>query len=371
MKRVLLAGGGHAHVHVLQAAAREPFAGAALTLVTPFARQMYSGMLPGFVAGHYRVEQCAIPLPGLAAAAHVELIEGRITALDAAQRQATLADGRVLPYDLLSLDTGPVMDRDIIPGARENALFLRPVEHFVQLYERVLEQAARRALDVAVVGGGAGGFELALALAWRLQRLGTGSRVSLVAGAAGPLSTFVPAVRRHAMAALRRARVTVLPFACVEIGSGFVRLDNGARLACDVPLLAIGTQAPPWLAGSGLALDDRGFVATGPTLQSRSHPEVFAAGDVASRTDAPHPKSGVHAVRAGPPLALNLRRAVGGGELMPHMPQHRTLYLLATGGRHAIASWGKLAAAGGWVWHWKDRIDRGFVQRYTLTSGGS
>jgi NADH dehydrogenase FAD-containing subunit len=224
---------------------------------------------------------------------------------------------------------------------------------------------------VAVVGGGAGGFELALALAWRLQRLGTGSRVSLVAGAAGPLSTFVPAVRRYATAALKRARVTVLPFACVEIGSSFVRLDNGARLACDVPLLAIGTQAPPWLAGSGLALDDRGFVATGPTLQSASHPEVFAAGDVATRTDAPHPKSGVHAVRAGPPLALNLRRAVGGGALEPHMPQRRTLYLLATGGRHAIASWGNLAAAGGWVWHWKDRIDRGFVQRYTLTSGGS
>lgn len=371
MKRLLLAGGGHAHVHVLQAAAREPFAGAALTLVTPFARQMYSGMLPGFVAGHYRVEQCAIPLPALAAAARVDLIEGRVTALDASRREATLADGRILPYDLLSLDTGPVMDRDLIPGAREHALFLRPVEHFVQLYARVLEQAARRALDVAVVGGGAGGFELALALAWRLQQMEAGSRVSLVAGAAGPLPSFGPAVRAHAIAALKRARVTVLPFACTEIGSGFLRLDNGTRLACDVPLLAIGTQAPPWLADSGLALDERGFVATGPTLQSASHPEVFAAGDVATRTDAPHPKSGVHAVRAGPPLALNLRRVLGGGTLESHTPQRRTLYLLATGGRHAIASWGGLALAGGWVWHWKDRIDRGFVQRYTLTSVGN
>jgi pyridine nucleotide-disulfide oxidoreductase family protein len=364
VKRVLLAGGGHAQVQVLQAAARQPLAGAALTLVSPFPRQMYSGMLPGWVAGHYGIEQTTIPLPPLAAAARAQWVEGRIAALDATRRVATLADGRALAYDLLSLDTGPVMDREAIPGAREHGLFLRPVEHFVALFERVLDQAAHRALDVVVVGAGAGGLEIALALAWRLRRLETGSRVALVAGAAGPLAGFAPGVRRHAIAALQRRRITVLPFQCTEIGGGFLRLDNGARVACDVPLLAIGTSAPAWLKGSGLALDERGFVLTGPTLQSVSHPEVFAAGDVASRQDAPHPKSGVHAVRAGPPLALNLRRAIGGGDLPPHRPQARTLYLMATGPKHAIASWGGWSAAGRWVWHCKDHIDRRFVARY-------
>jgi pyridine nucleotide-disulfide oxidoreductase family protein len=368
MKRLLLAGGGHAHVHVLQAAARQPLAGAATTLVTPFPRQMYSGMLPGYVAGHYAVDQIVIPLPGLAAAARTEFIEGRIAALDAARRVATLADGREIAYDILSLDTGPVMDRDAIPGAREHALFLRPVEHFVTLFQRVLAQAAQRALDVVVVGGGAGGLEMALALAWRLTP--TGARVALVAGPDGPLAGFAPGVRRHATAALKARQITLLPFNGTEIGAGFVGLDNGARLACDVPLLAIGTSAPAWLQTSGLALDARGFVLTGPTLQSVSHPEVFAAGDVATRQDAPHPKSGVHAVRAGPPLALNLRRALGGGPLQAHLPQARTLYLLATGGRHAIASWGEWSVAGRWVWRWKDHIDRGFVARY-LTPGGS
>ncbi len=367
MKHLLLAGGGHAHVHVLQDAAREPIAGATVTLVTPFPRQLYSGMLPGWVAGHYTVGQTVIPLPALAQAARVQLIEGRIAGLDAGRRVATLADGREIGYDLLSLDTGPVMDRDAIPGAREHALFLRPVEHFVTLFEQVLDRAAKKALDVAVVGAGAGGVEIALALAWRLQQLGTGARVALVAGAEGPLPGFTPAVRAHASAALKARRVTVLPFAAAELGAGFVRLDNGTRVACDVPLLAIGTSAPPWLRPSGLALDERGFVQTGPTLQSVSHPEVFAAGDVASRPDAPHPKSGVHAVRTGPPLALNLRRAVGGGELQPHRPQPRTLYLLATGPKHAIASWGPWSATGRWVWWWKDHIDRGFIRRY----GGS
>jgi pyridine nucleotide-disulfide oxidoreductase family protein len=371
VKRLLLAGGGHAHVHVLQAAARQPFAGAAITLVSPFARQFYSGMLPGFVAGHYRAEQCAIPLPPLAAAARAEWVEGRIAALDAARRVATLADGREIGYDLLSLDTGGAQHRDLLHGAREYALFLRPVEHFVQLLERVLDRAAQRALDLAVVGGGAGGFEIVLALAHRLEALGTGSRVAWVTGPDGPLPGFVPAVRARAHAALERARVTVLPLACTALEAGELVLDGGTRVACDVPVLATGAQAPRWLAGSGLALDERGFVLTGPTLQSVSHPEVFAAGDVATRADAPHPKSGVHAVRAGPPLALNLRRALGGGELQPHRPQARTLYLLSTGRKHAIASRGGWSAAGRWVWWWKDRIDRGFIARYTLTAGES
>lgn len=364
MKRLLLAGGGHAHVHVLHDAAREPLAGAQVVLVSPYPRQMYSGMLPGWVAGHYSLDACAIPLPPLAEAARATWIEGRIVALDAGQRQATLADGRVIDYDLLSLDTGPVMDRDAVPGAREHALFLRPVEHFVQLFDRALDAAARRALDVVVVGGGAGGVEMALALWARLQRLESGSRVSLVAGADGPIAGFAPRVRERVVAALKARRITVLPFSAAEVGPGFVRLDNGARLACDVPLMAIGTSAPGWLAASGLALDDRGFVATGRTLQSVSHPEVFAAGDVATRTDAPHPKSGVHAVRAGPPLALNLRRAIGGGVLQAHRPQDRTLFLLATGDRRAIASWGPWSAQGRWVGWWKDRIDRSFIARY-------
>jgi pyridine nucleotide-disulfide oxidoreductase family protein len=369
MKRLLLAGGGHAHLQVLQAAAREPFAGATITLVTPFGGQFYSGMLPGFVAGHYRAEACTIPLPPLAAAARVQWIEGRIAALDAARRQATLADGRVLDYDLLSLDTGSAVDREAIPGAREHGLFLRPVEHFVQLVERLFDQAARRALDVAVVGGGAGGFEIALALAHRLATLETGSRVSWVTGADGPLPGFAPAVRAHAIAALQARRVTVLPFMCRSIEAGALRLDNGTRVACDAPVLALAGSAPPWLAASGLALDDKGFVSTGPTLRSRSHAEVFAAGDVATRADAPHAKSGVHAVRAGPPLALNLRRASGGGELQPYRPQQRTLYLLSTGSKRAIAAWGGWSAAGRWVWWWKDRIDRGFVRRFTAADG--
>ena len=367
-KRLVLLGGGHAHVQVLHALAREPMAGADVLLITPFARQMYSGMVPGLVAGHYTADQCAIPLTPLAAAAGVPMVEGMAVALDTAARVVHLADGRKAEYDVLSLDTGASMDRDRIRGARDNAMFVRPIEHFVRLLDGLVELARQRVVDVVVVGGGAAGVELALALQYRLAGAGMGeecARVALVTGGPAPLQDYPPAVMRHAAAVLAARRVTVFRDTCAELQPGVLVLGSGARLACDAPVLATGAEPPPWLAGSGLQLDVRGFVCTGPTLQSCSHPEVFAVGDVASRVDAPHPRSGVYAVRAGPPLLLNLRRHVAGGALQPYQPQRKTLNLISCGERRAIMAWGDWVAQGRSAWRWKDRIDRQFVARYT------
>jgi pyridine nucleotide-disulfide oxidoreductase family protein len=367
-KRLVLLGGGHAHVQVLHALAREPMAGADVLLITPFARQMYSGMVPGLVAGHYTADQCAIPLTPLAAVAGVPMVEGMAVALDTAARVVHLADGRTAEYDVLSLDTGASMDRDRIRGARDNALFVRPIEHFVRLLDGLVELARQRVVDVVVVGGGAAGVELALALQHRLAGADRGeerARVALVTGGPAPLQDYPPAVMRHAAAVLAARRVTVFRDTCAELQPGVLVLGSGARLACDAPVLATGAEPPPWLAGSGLQLDVRGFVCTGPTLQSCSHPEVFAAGDVASRVDAPHPRSGVYAVRAGPPLLLNLRRHVAGGVLQPYQPQRKTLNLISCGERRAIMSWGDWVAQGRWAWWWKNHIDRQFVARYT------
>ena len=365
-KRLLLLGGGHAHVHVLQALAREPLAGVEVALVTPYARQMYSGMVPGLVAGHYGVNECAIALRPLAQAAGVHFVEGCAVALDCSARRVTLTDGRVAGYDVLSFDTGAVMDRSRLDGALEHGLFVRPIEEFVQRLDSVWELAARRVLDVVVVGGGAAGVELALALEHRLAGRGEErARIALVTGGAELLHGYARGVVQRATAALARRRVTVIRDSCTALEAGSVLLGNGARLACDVPVLATGAEAPPWLAGSGLALDARGFIVTGPTLQSASHPEVFAVGDVATRSDVAYAKSGVYAVRAGPALALNLRRHIAGGVLQRHRPPRNTLNLISCGQKRAIVSWAALAAQGRWAWWWKDHIDRAFVRRYS------
>ncbi len=345
-----------------------PLPGLQATLVTPYARQMYSGMVPGLLAGHYRRRDCAIPLAPLAAAAGVRLHRSRAVALDArhAPRHAGRRPAARLRAAVHRHRAGDATATPF-PVRAEHGLFVRPIEAFVQQLDEHVARAAAQPLQVAVVGGGAAGFELAMALAWRLRRVGdVRSRVTLVSGGA-PLAGFAAAG-----AAARTARAG-------RAGRGAARRGLRGRSppttcnwptarACPatLPVLAIGAAAPRWLAGSGLALDERGFVATGPTLQSVSHAEVFAAGDVATRVDAPHPKSGVHAVRAGPPLAANLRhRAAGRAAADATAPQQRTLYLLSCGERRAIASWGGWSAEGRWVWRWKDHIDRAFVARYT------
>ena len=375
MKRLLLLGGGHAHLLVLRALVQQPIVGAEVMLLTPGRELTYSGMVPGVVAGHYGREECRIALAPLAAAAGVKLVEAQATALDADARRVHLADGRSAEYDVLSLDTGSVQSRDSLPGAREHGLFVRPVEAFVELQQQLADLARQRPLNVVVLGGGAAGFELALAWQHRLQRVSADSRVALLSGDGEALAGYAPAVMAAGARALARRRITVFRERAVALQAGAVVLASGARVACDAAVVATGAEAAPWLAGSALALCPRGFVLTGPTLQSTSHPEVFAAGDVATRQDSPHARSGVHAVRAGPALALNLQRFVGGGPLVPYQPQARTLNLLSCGSRSAITVWGGLSLGelpfGRLAWWCKDRIDRGFIARFAGAAEGA
>jgi pyridine nucleotide-disulfide oxidoreductase family protein len=359
-QRLLLAGAGHAHLEVLHAFARRRPPGLRAALISPHPALLYSGMVPGVIGGHYRAEAVAIPIARIAAAAGIELLPTSLVALDALARTVSCADGITRHYELLSLDTGAVVDVDAIDGAKEHGHFVRPMATFVGEAERLIERARTQVLSIAVVGGGAAGFELALAVR---HRLGEQVHVSLVAGASllGGYSSVVVARGRKT---LQRRGVAIIEEECVRIDAEHVVLKSGARLRCDAAWITSGTAAPEWLAASGLALDERGFAATGPTLQSRSHANVFAAGDLASRSDAPQPKSGVHAVRAGAALARNLRRVLAGEAPLPYQPPRRTLNLLSCGSRDAIASWGDWSAQGAWVWRWKDRIDRRYVARH-------
>ncbi len=370
LKQLVLLGAGHAHVHVLEGLARQRPADLDITVVTPYPRQLYSGMVPGYVAGHYQLGECMIPLERLMARCGARYLQASGTAVDPVTQTVTLTNGDSVRWDWLSLNIGPVMDRDRVeaqmPGAREHALFVRPIETFGQLWPQVAALAQRRLIHLAVVGAGAAGLELAMAAAHALRGPGCppGSRVSLVTGGPAPGQNYPSGVQRRVALALRRLDITVVADACTGMAAGELLLAGGGRLACDAPLLAIGAQAPAWLAGSGLALDEAGFVAVNHFQQSTSHGRVFAAGDVASRIDAPHPRSGVYAVRAGPPLLASLRAALGGQPLPPYQPPARTLNLISCGERSAIAAWGTLHVEGRWVWRLKDRIDRGFVRRY-------
>jgi len=182
--------------------------------------------------------------------------------------------------------------------------------------------------------------------------------VAYRAAAAVTLYSDRPAVGPRVARALERNGVTLhfnTPVTAVEPGPAV--LASNTRESFDLLIWTAGAAPLPWLRNSGLATDAQGFVLVDDKLRSVSHPEVFAAGDCATLRDAPHPKSGVYAVRHGKVLAQNLR----GGELRSYVPQRRALALISCGSRYAIADWNGLSAEGAWAWRWKDRIDRRWI----------
>lgn len=365
MKHLVMLGAGHAHVHMLSTLAAQPLAGVQVTLLAPYPRQLYSGMVPGFVAGHYALEDCVIRLAPFLARSGVRWLQRSAVGLDANAKTVTLDDGSTLTFDLLSVNSGAVQDRQKIeqhmPGAQAHAVFVRPIETFGALWPHVVARAARQNLHVGVIGGGAAGIELACAAAYRLP----GATVSLICGANPVGANYPKGVQARIRRVLQARGIQVLQDRAIRISASQIGLASGGSLACDVPLMAIGAQGPAWLQGSGLALDSDGFITVDAMQRATSHPAIFAAGDVSSRVDRALPRSGVYAVRAGVPLAHNLRAVLSGGLPTRYQPQDKTLNLLSCGDKYAIASWGNWSAQGRWVWWLKDRIDRGFIRRYS------
>jgi len=370
-RRVMLIGGGHSHVEVLRRFALQPDPSIALTLVSPDPATPYSGMLPGLIAGHYTHEETHVALAPLARWAGARLVVDRVEALDPYTKTVTLGSGRREAFDFISIDVGSAPDTRI-PGALAHALPVKPVAGFLTAWARIQADAAVGSVrTIGVVGGGAAGVEVLLAMQWHLAQVlrADAPRFALITDQSALLQQHPPVVRaRFGRLLVERGVVLHLASAAVAVEAGGVLVTQGRRISLDRTIWAIAAAAQPWPARAGLACDEQGFIRIDEHLRSTSHPFVFAAGDCAAQEGHPRPKSGVFAVRQGPPLAANLRRAALGAPLQSYVPQRNALALITTGDRHAIASRGPFVAEGDWVWRWKDRIDRRFMAKYAVTA---
>ena len=354
IRDIVLLGGGHAHVQVLKRFGMRPAAGARLAIVAREPHSPYSGMLPGFVAGIYEYDDVHIDLARLAAFADARFVAAEATGLDLANQCLTFDDRPPLRYDVLSINTGGVPERS---AASAFATPVKPIGAFLPKWRELLAGGIRH---VTIVGAGAGGVELALAIA-----AGEGIQCTLVDAGECILDGFSAAARRRALKALRgRGVETLTGFHAAQAEDGQVLAEDGRAVRTDHVLLATGVAAPAWAAASGLATDADGFVAVDGTLQSTSHRGVFAAGDVAAIVGQPRPKSGVYAVRQGATLARNLRAAALGGRMRSFKPQRRAMAIIGLGNGEAVANRGRLAAAGVWVWRWKRWIDLRFMRKF-------
>lgn len=366
-KRLLLIGGGHSHVEVIRRWGLVPEPDVAVTLISPDRHTPYSGMLPGYIAGHYSHADCHIDLDAVCAQAGVTRIGASLGAVDFAARIARCSHAPDQPFDVLSIDTGSTPVLAPIPGAERHGIAVKPVAQFLEHWAQLREAArtAPRPLQVVVVGAGAAGVEVVLAMQHRIA--GDGGRAIFTLIGDGPtiLGVHPRSVQQRFMNILQHQGISVrLDTAVERVAPGVLLLRGGERLAFDEVIWVTGAAAPAWPRASGLQTDAAGFIAVDTHLQSLSHPGVFATGDIASMRDTPRPKSGVYAVRQGPPLTENLRRALRGEPLVEYHPQARALALISAGDRYAVASYGPFALSGAWVWRWKDRIDSAFMRRY-------
>ena len=366
MKRLVLLGGGHAHIEVLRDLAANPDGRIDAVLVTPYPWLTYTGMLPGHIAGHYALEECTIDLAGLVARARARLVLTTASLVSPDANEVVCANGEVIKYDALSLDVGSQPALGEARGVEQHAIVVRPLERLVKGWNDVYSRAARgQVTAVTVVGGGAAGIELALAMSHRLRTTIEDPlpHVRLISDAPG--AGIAAGARRRLVRRMRRKGVgSHVGAAVTEVGRDYVRLANGIEFATDAVFWATGAAAHGWIRDSGLKTDESGFLLVNDLLQSISHPNVFGAGDCVSEMGYPRPRAGVFAVRAAPILAANLRAAIEGRPLLAFLPPRNYLALISTGERHAVGAWDGIAWQGRWAWRWKDRIDRRFVARY-------
>jgi selenide,water dikinase len=374
-KELVLVGGGHSHVQVLRRFAMEPPKDTHLTLVVNTPVAIYSGMVPGFVAGQYRAEELEIDVVPLARRARARVILSAMTGLDPDMRRIHLDRRPPVRYDVAAFDVGSTVAGLDLPGIREHALPTRPIAELVRKIDALAERVDAPDRDrgkpyrVVVVGGGAGGVELAFTL-W--ERLGVRNDPSIEVSLIHALSDILPGYPKSLIARVHRnaekRNIRLLPDRKVaEASEDTLVVESGETFPYDELVWVTGAVSHGIFEGSGLATDSRGFISTRKTLQVEGYDDLFAAGDCATMTDYPRtPKAGVYAVRQGPFLTDNLRAAVEGGRLREYEPQSDFLTLLNLGDGTALgAKWG-MSFEGEWVMRLKDWIDRRFMRRFQV-----
>lgn len=366
-KNVVLIGGGHAHALVMRSWAMNPTAGARVTVINPEPTAPYTGMLPGFVAGHYTRAELDIDLVKLGRFADVRLVLGRATSIDREARTVTVEGRPPIPYDICSINVGITSELRNLPGFMEHAVPAKPLGMFANRWTSFVEERASESTSprVTVIGGGVGGCELAMAMSYRLREEGHQPQVTVI-----DRSTILEEVGELAHKELRAAMaglgVEVREHTDVEaVAADHLQLSSGnstEQLRTDFVVGAAGAQPMPWVSELGLATTD-GFIDVRETLQTTTDPNIFAVGDCANLTFDPRPKAGVYAVREAPYLLDNIQALLQGKKLKDFDPQSDYLKLVSLGKRSAGADKFSRFTKGPGMWRLKDRIDRKFMDK--------
>ena len=373
LRDVVLIGGGHSHVTVLKKFGMKPVPGVRLTLICRDLQAPYSSMLPGFIAGHYSFEESHIDLGPLARFAKARFYCDEVVMIDTKKKLVFCKTRPPISFDLLSINIGSAPNTESVAGAKGNVVPVKPIDGFVQHWKMMRERvlAAKKKTRIGIVGGGAGGVEIALAIQFQLEQClhkidNPAHDIEFHLFTANDLlPTHNRKVREKYRTLLNKRGIIVHTNSKVlEVQPNTLKCDDNETYKLEEILWVTMASPQKWIKDSGLAVSRKGFIEVRDTLESTSHPGIFAAGDIADVINHPRPKSGVFAVRQGPPLTRNLRRALVGKPLKPFKPQRQFLSLITTGDKYAVASRSNWVAEGRLIWRWKDWIDKRFIRKF-------
>jgi NADH dehydrogenase FAD-containing subunit len=436
-QHLVLIGGGHAHVQVIKALnSRDRPLHLKVTLIDAQASASYSGMVPGCIAQHYTPDDTRLHLPPLAAWAGMDFVHDAVVDIDFDRKLVYTRHGQQeqpISFDVISMDIGSTSrDWHVIPGVRQYTIPTRPIDKLIARLERARvewqeEQKKAEAQDeekkqddpaerprIVVVGGGVAGVELAMVVESRWHDLQP--HITLLDGGQELMPNESPVARNKLKDVLDSKKIIVHHGCTVtRVKEEYIELEEQTRTSSSsrkkiIPythcIWATGAGAHPLVTQRlhpvrGLATTRRGWIQVHDTLQSFSHPFVFAAGDCAEiqgLSHGPPAKAGVYAVRAGPILVENLTRYLQYQhgqqqrqqqqqpnfnishdkddapvnkpeqelELIRYKPQDDFLKLIVCGNDTALGFRFGLVFYGKWVFQMKDQIDQSFMNLFRV-----
>jgi selenide,water dikinase len=373
-KHLVLIGGGHSHALLLKQWAQAPVKDVKISIINPGNRAAYSGMLPGYIAGHYSLPELQLNMETLARKSGAQFIQSAVTHIDTSLQSVQLKSGDTVTYDIASIDIGITTSLKNLSGFSEFGIAAKPLDHFAQCWQQFLQEVKQgsKRPQVAILGGGVAGAELALAMAYALRNIPE-TTIDLI-DRSEILSEMHPRTRQIVLQKLKaypirlHSETTIL-----RLSENHVHIQQGTVEESAIPssftLSAAGARPYEWLQSLGSDTNPfqlhEGFICVDTYLRS-TDPKIYAVGDCAHMTATPRPKAGVYAVRQAPILYKNLVAELQEKpeQRQAYQPQKDYLKLMSLGEKKAVADKLGIQFSGKWVWNLKNRIDQKFMSQF-------
>ena len=364
-KKLLLAGGGHAHMMLLARIRHLTEEGHEVTVVQPSDHHYYSGMGPGMLSGFYKADDIRFRTRFVVERQGGRFIKDKVIRIDTGNRSVELESGICEEYDVLSCNTGSFVPFSAIEGRSSRIFGAKPIEGLLEAKKQIITSCNNPELSISVIGGGAAAAEIA----GNVRQLATkngcpGAKIKILAGNK-LMKNSSPAIQRIVRKYFQKKNIEIDESGHVEqIENGNVIMKSGKTHTPDFIFLATGVQPSPLFAASNLPTGPDGGLQVNEYLQCSDHPEIFGGGDCICYAPQPLEKVGVYAVRQNPVLLHNVLAGLRGGNQIKFDPGGRFLAIFNLGGGYGALQKGPLCWGGKTAFIIKDYIDKKFMTQF-------